>query len=85
MPKQGETSTETSKKPSSWDSNPVERIRPPKRPRDSSEPVTYKIELSIMKIALLKENRPQDLLTEDNQDQILERGSVGLQKEKSQS
>jgi hypothetical protein len=47
--------------------------------------VTYKEELSNMKIALFKENRFQDMSTEDNQDQILEGGSVGLQKENSQT
>lgn len=45
----------------------------------------YKEELRNMKIALFKENRPQDMLTEDNQDQILKGCSLGLQKENSHS
>jgi hypothetical protein len=71
-PKHGETSTRTSKRPKLEDTTPTERARPPKRPRDSSGPGTYKEALTNIKIAIFKENYPEDKLTKDNQDQILD-------------
>jgi hypothetical protein len=41
-PNQGETSTDTLKRPRSEDCTPTEAARPPERPRDSSGPGTYK-------------------------------------------
>jgi hypothetical protein len=79
MSKLGETLTGTSKRPRSDGSNPVERARPSKRPKDSSGPGTYEYKevLTNIKIAISKENYPEDKLTEDDQDQILkELGSV---------
>jgi hypothetical protein len=46
----------------------MERVRPPKRPTDYSGPGTYREELTNIKIAMFKENHPEDKLTEDDQD-----------------
>jgi hypothetical protein len=46
----GETLTGTSKRPTPEDSTPIERVRPLKRPRDSSGPGTYKEALTNIKI-----------------------------------
>jgi hypothetical protein len=46
--------------------------RPPKRLSDSSGPGTYKEALTNIKIAIFKETYPEDKLTEDEQDSILE-------------
>jgi hypothetical protein len=72
MTKAGETPTGTSKRPSSEGSTPVERVRPPKRPRHSCGPLTYKGVLTNIKTAIFKGNCPEDTLTEDDQDHILE-------------
>jgi hypothetical protein len=66
-PKQGETSTETSKRPRSENSTPTEMARTPERTRDFSEPGTYKEALTIIKITILKETYPEDKLNDDNQ------------------
>jgi hypothetical protein len=50
----------------------MEKVRPLKRPRDSWGPGTYKEALTNVKIAILKENYPEEKLTEDEQDLILE-------------
>jgi hypothetical protein len=50
----------------------LERVGPPKRPRDSSGPGTYKEVLTNIKIAIFKENYPEDKVTEDDQEHILE-------------
>jgi hypothetical protein len=65
-PKQGETSTKTSKRPRSEGSNPIEMARSPKRPRDSSGPGTYKEALTNIKIAIFRLTYPEDKLTDDN-------------------
>jgi hypothetical protein len=72
MSKQGETPTGASKRPRSEDSTPTESVRPLKRPRDSSGPGTCREALTNIKIAILKENYPEDKLTEDDQEHILE-------------
>jgi hypothetical protein len=50
----------------------MERVRPPKKSRDSSGPGTYKEVLTNIKIAIIKENHPEDKLTKDEQDQTLD-------------
>jgi hypothetical protein len=73
VPKQGETLTETPKRPRSEGSTSTEMARPPKRPRDSSEPGNYKEALTNIKIAIFKETYPENKLTEhDHQESILE-------------
>jgi hypothetical protein len=54
---------------------PTERVRPPrppKRPKDYSGPGTYKEALTNIKLAIFKEKYPEDKLTENDQDHILE-------------
>jgi hypothetical protein len=58
MSKQGVTLTRTSNKPRPEGSTPTERVRPPKRPRDSSEPGKCRKAATNIKIAFLKENYP---------------------------
>jgi hypothetical protein len=72
MPKQGETLTGASKRPRSEGSTPTETVRPPKRPRDSRGPGTYREALTNIKIAIFKENYPDDKLTKDDRERILE-------------
>jgi hypothetical protein len=69
--KQGETLTGTSKRSRSEKSTLMERVKPPKRPRDSSGPGTYVKALANIKIAIFKENNPEDKVIKDDQDQIL--------------
>jgi hypothetical protein len=72
-PKQGGTSTETLKRPRSEGSNPTaETVSSPKMPRDSSGPGTYMEELTNIKIAIFRETYPEDKITEDDQNCILE-------------
>jgi hypothetical protein len=71
-PKQGENSTENSKRPRSEGSIPIETARPPKRLRDSNEPGYYKEALTSIKIDIFKETYPEDKLTEHDQDSIQE-------------
>jgi hypothetical protein len=71
-PKQGETLTETPKRPRSEDSTPTKMARPPKRPRHSSRPRNFKKAPTNTKIAIFKETYPEDMLTEYDQDNILE-------------
>jgi hypothetical protein len=71
-PKQGETLTETPKRPRSEGSTPTEMARPTKRSRNSTGRGTYKEALTNIKIAILKLTYPEDKLTEDDQDSILE-------------
>jgi hypothetical protein len=54
-PKQGETSTESLKKRRSEGGTPTETATPPKRPRDSNGPGTYKEPLTNIKLAIFKE------------------------------
>jgi hypothetical protein len=63
-PKQGEIPIEGS--------TPTETTRTPKRPRDSKGPETYKEALTNIKIAVFRETYPEDKLTEDDQNSILE-------------
>jgi hypothetical protein len=72
MPKQGETSTESLKRPRSEGSNPTETARVPKRLRNSSGPGTYMEAVTNIKISIFWETYPEDRLMEDNQDCILE-------------
>jgi hypothetical protein len=51
---------------------PTEMIRTPKRPRDLKGPGTYTQALTNIKIAIFKETYPEEKLTEDDQDSILE-------------
>jgi hypothetical protein len=74
VPKQGETLTRTSNRPRLQGRTPTKRVRPPKRPRKSSGPGTYKDALTNINIAIFKENHPEDKLTENEQDHILEAG-----------
>jgi hypothetical protein len=64
--KQGETSTRTSKRPRPEDSTPTERVRPPKWPRDSSDPGTYEEVLTDIKITIIQEKHLEDKMTEDD-------------------
>jgi hypothetical protein len=70
--KQGETSTETPKRPRSEGTTPSEMARSPKRPRDSSGPGTYKEALTNKNIAIFRETYPENELMEDDQNCILE-------------
>jgi hypothetical protein len=72
MPKQGETSTKTPKRPRSGGSIPKEMARAPKRPRDSSGPGTNKEAPTNIKTAIFRETYPEDKLTEEDQNYILE-------------
>jgi hypothetical protein len=47
-------------------------IRTPKRPRDFKGPGTYAEALTNIKITIFRETYPEDKLTEDDQDSILE-------------
>jgi hypothetical protein len=67
-PKQGETSTETPRRPRSDDSTPTKTTRPPKRPRDSSGPGNYNEALTNTKIAIFEETYPEDKRTEHDQE-----------------
>jgi hypothetical protein len=58
--------TETPKRPRS------ETARPPKRPREPSGPGYYKEVLTNIKIAIFKETYPEDKLTKQDQESILE-------------
>jgi hypothetical protein len=49
----------------------MERVKPPKRIRDSSGPRTYIEALTNIKTAIFKDNNSEDKLIEDDQDQIL--------------
>jgi hypothetical protein len=71
-PKQGEPPNENLKRPRSEGSTPTETARAPKRPRDSKGPGTYKEALTNIKIAIFRETYPEDKLTEDDQNSILE-------------
>jgi hypothetical protein len=71
-PKQGESFTKTPKRPRSEASIPIETARPPERPRDSSGPGYYKEALTNIKISTFKETYPEDMLTEHDQESILE-------------
>jgi hypothetical protein len=53
-PKQGETPTETLKRPRSVGSTPTVTASAPKRPRDSKGPGTYKVTLTNIKIAIFR-------------------------------
>jgi hypothetical protein len=70
--KQGETPTGTLKRPRLEGSTPTKRIRTPKRPRDLKGPGTYTEALTNIKIAIFKESYPEDTLTEDDLNSILE-------------
>jgi hypothetical protein len=61
---------------------PLQKVILLKRPRDLRKPRTYKKALTNIKIAIFKENCPEDNLTENEQDLIIEelgRCSVRLQ------
>jgi hypothetical protein len=47
-------------------------IRTPKRPRDLKGPDSYAEALTNIKIGIFKETYPEEKLTEDDQDSILE-------------
>jgi hypothetical protein len=82
VPKQGETSTGTLKRPRSESNTPTETARSPKRTRDFSGPGTYKEALTNINIAIFRETYPEDKLMEDNQNCILKNWKgcyVGLQ------
>jgi hypothetical protein len=74
MPKSGETLTRNTTRPRPEGSTPTKRVRPPKRPRECSGPGTYKEALTNIRIAIFKENHPENTLTENEQDHILEAG-----------
>jgi hypothetical protein len=71
MPKHGETQTGAAKRPRPEGRNPTETVRPPKTSRDSRESGTFMKVLTNIKIAIFKENYPEDKLTKDEQDHIL--------------
>jgi hypothetical protein len=58
LPKHKETSTRTSKRPRPKDSTPMERVRPPTRPRNSSGPGTYEETLISIKTATFEKILP---------------------------
>jgi hypothetical protein len=58
--KQGESPTETLKRPRSEGSTPTETANAPKRPRDSKGPDTYKEALTNIKIAIFREIYPEN-------------------------
>jgi hypothetical protein len=66
VPKQGETSTETLKRPLQ------KRPEHQKGPGTLKGPGTYKEALTNVKIAIFRETYPEDKLTEDDQNSILE-------------
>jgi hypothetical protein len=70
--KQEKTSTKTLKRSRSEGSTPTETARAPKRPRDSSRPGTYKEAMTNIKIAIFRKAYPEDKLTEEDQNCILE-------------
>jgi hypothetical protein len=72
LTKQSKTSTETPKRPRSEGSTPSETVRPPKRPRDWKGPGNYKEELTNIRVAIFKDTFPEDKVTENDQDCILE-------------
>jgi hypothetical protein len=72
MHKLEETLTGTSKRPRPESSTPVEKVRPPERTKDSSGPGTYKEALTNIQIGIFKGYYPEDKMTEDDQDHILE-------------
>jgi hypothetical protein len=72
LSKQGEIPTGTFKWPRSEGSIPTEMARTLKRPRDFKGPGTYKEALPNIKVAIFKDTYPEDKLTEDDQDSILE-------------
>jgi hypothetical protein len=74
--KQGEAQTGASKRPRSEGSTPTEQVRPPTRRRDSRGPGSYTEAMTNIKIAVFKENYPEDKLTDDEQDHILEELSL---------
>jgi hypothetical protein len=71
MPKLGGTPTGTSKRPRPEGGTSVERVRPPEKSRDVSAPGTHMEAVTNIKIAIFKENYPEDKLTEDDQNHIL--------------
>jgi hypothetical protein len=78
-PKQRETLTENLKRTISEDSTPSKKMPDLKRPWDYSRPETYKEVLSNIKIVIFMEAYPEDKLTEDDLNSILEEleGSCG--------
>jgi hypothetical protein len=72
LTKQLETPTETPKRPRSEGSTPSEMVRPPKRPRDWKGPGNYKEALTNIKVAIFKDTFPEDKVTVNDQDCILE-------------
>jgi hypothetical protein len=70
--KQGEPPTETLIRPRSEGSTRTETARAPKTPKDSKGPGTYKEAPTNIKIAIFRETYPEDKLTEDDQNYILE-------------
>jgi hypothetical protein len=58
--------------PRSEGSSPIETARPPKRPRDFSQQGNYNEALTNIKLAIFKETYPEDKLTENDQENILE-------------
>jgi hypothetical protein len=58
-------------RPRTEGSTPIKEVNPPKRPRDLMGPGTYREALTNVKIAILKENYPEDKLSEEDQDLIL--------------
>jgi hypothetical protein len=72
LTKQSDTPTETPKLPRSEGCTPTESVRPPKRPRDWKGPGNYKEALTNIKVAIFKDTFPEDKVTENDQDCILE-------------
>jgi hypothetical protein len=72
MHKLEQTLNGTSKRPRPDSSTPVEKVRPSERPMDSSGPGTYKEALANTQVGIFKEYYPEDKMTEDDQDHILE-------------
>jgi hypothetical protein len=67
-----ETPTENPKRPRSEGSTSSETVRPPKRPRDWKETGNYKEVLTNIRVAIFKDTFPEDKVTENDQDCILE-------------
>jgi hypothetical protein len=51
---------------------PPGTVRAPKRPRDDKGPGTYKEALTSFKITIFRETYPEDRITEEDRDSILE-------------
>jgi hypothetical protein len=59
------------KKSRSKESTPVYTLNPPRKPRDSAGPGTYREAVTKVRTVILKEDYPEDKLSEEDQEFIL--------------